>query len=222
MIEFDTSIKLNDYLNHSKIVLIIDINVFNLYKSKIDKIKRTNYYIVESGDNNKSIDIKNKIENYLFKNNFNRNSCIVAIGGGVVGDLSGFIASTYMRGIDFYQIPTTLLAMVDSSIGGKTGINNLFGKNLIGSFYKPKKIIIDINFLKTLPKEEIINGFAEIIKMGIVVGGKLWDILESNNLDIINNTDKLLEIIKLSALSKFNITENDFKETNNRMILWLI
>tara|TARA_B110000037_G_C17118634_1_gene504809 strand:- start:411 stop:4250 length:3840 start_codon:yes stop_codon:yes gene_type:complete len=109
--------------------------------------------------------------------------------------------------------------MVDSSIGGKTGINNLFGKNLIGSFYKPKKIIIDINFLKTLPKEEIINGFAEIIKMGIVVGGKLWDILESNNLDIINNTDKLLEIIKLSALSKFNITENDFKETNNRMIL---
>ena len=116
----------------------------------------------------------------MLKNNFNRNDCLIALGGGIVGDVSAFAASIFKRGLKFVNIPSTLLAQVDSSIGGKTGINSKFGKNLIGSFYQPSLVIIDINFLKSLPKREINCGYAEIFKHSIISDNEFFNFLIKN------------------------------------------
>ena len=121
----------------------------------------------------------------MFKNGFNRKSLIIAFGGGVIGDLGGYVASTFMRGIDIIHVPTSLISIVDSAIGGKTGIDNKFGKNLIGTFYNPKEIIVNKNFLKTLPKKEIRQGLAEIIKYGIIQDKSLIRLLENIEVDFI-------------------------------------
>ena len=111
----------------------------------------------------------------LANNNFDRTDLIIAVGGGVVGDISGYVASSYLRGIQFIQIPTTLLAQVDSSVGGKTGVNSVHGKNLIGSFYQPSVVFIDIDFLKTLPEREMRAGYAEIFKYGLIFDIKFYN-----------------------------------------------
>jgi len=143
------------------------------------------------------------IHNCLFNNQFNRSDCIVCIGGGLLGDMVGFSASTYKRGIEFINVPTTVLAMVDSSIGSKTGINNQNGKNMIGAFYDPFLIINCIDFINTLTIRDIRNGFSEIIKISVVFDKTLFDILDSNSLtEIISNRELLLDIIKRSQLIK--------------------
>ena len=151
--------------NYSEIILVTDTNVYKLYKNSINELKNkfSNIkflkYVIQAGEIYKNLKTKNNIENFLFENKINRSkSCLLALGGGVVGDITGYVASTYKRGIDYIQIPTTLLAMVDSSIGGKTGINNEYGKNLIGAFYNPKCILYDINFLASLDLDEFKNG----------------------------------------------------------------
>jgi len=120
----------------------------------------------------------NLILNKLFKFNFNRNDCIISFGGGIVGDVSGFAASIFKRGLKFVNIPTTLLAQVDSSIGGKTGVNNKYGKNLIGSFMQPDLVISDVNMLYSLPKREIICGYGEILKHSIISNRKIFNYLK--------------------------------------------
>ena len=206
--------------NYQQIIIVTDENVSKLYNSEItcfidffpEHNKEAYLCEIVPGEESKCIKMKKYIEHFLFKNNIKRqNSCLIAIGGGVIGDLAGYVASTYKRGIDLIHVPTTLLAMVDSSIGGKNGINNTFGKNMIGTFYQPKHILIFPYFLKTLPKEEIINGMAEIIKTAAIGNIKLWNTLQSYCLDDLLNDDQLFQnIIQETAFTKLSIVENDF------------
>ncbi|WP_024787819.1 MULTISPECIES: 3-dehydroquinate synthase [unclassified Lebetimonas] len=148
----------------------------------------------------------------LFDAKYDRNSVIIAFGGGVIGDMSGFAASIFLRGIKFIQIPTTLLAMVDSSVGGKTGINTKFGKNLIGSFYQPEAVYIDTHFLTTLPKREFAAGMAEVIKMAVMFDKEFFKNLENDKLSI-------EEIIKRSVEIKADVVNEDEKEKGIRSVL---
>jgi 3-dehydroquinate synthase len=148
----------------------------------------------------------------LFDAKYDRNSIIIAFGGGVIGDMSGFAASIFLRGIKFIQIPTTLLAMVDSSVGGKTGINNKYGKNLIGSFYQPEAVYIDTHFLSTLPKREFAAGMAEVIKMAVMFDKDFFEKLENDELSI-------EETIKRSVEIKADVVNQDEKEKGIRSVL---
>ena len=141
---------------------------------------------VRPGETAKCRAVKAELEDALVSAKCDRAACVVALGGGVVGDLSGFVASTYYRGIKFVQIPTSLLAMVDSSIGGKTGIDTPTGKNLIGAFHQPKRVYVDLNLLETLPKRELSNGMAEVIKHGCIKDAELFELLESHSEAMMN------------------------------------
>ncbi|EDM24508.1 3-dehydroquinate synthase [Caminibacter mediatlanticus] len=148
----------------------------------------------------------------LFDAKFDRNSLLIAFGGGVVGDMTGFAASIFLRGVDFIQIPTTLLAMVDSSVGGKTGINNKYGKNLIGSFYQPNAVYIDTHFLSTLPKREFAAGTAEIIKMAVMFDKDFFEKIK-------NNSISLEKMIKRAVELKAEVVNQDEKEKGIRSVL---
>ena len=164
-------------INFNQCLVIADTNVpkklINKVLDSLSKKKTFLHYFSanEKNKNQKSID---NILSILLNKNFNRNDCVISIGGGITGDVSGFAASIFKRGLKFVNIPTTLLSQVDSSIGGKTGINNKYGKNLIGSFYQPSLVISDINFLKSLPKREIICGYGEILKHAIIADRKFF------------------------------------------------
>ena len=169
---------------------------------------------VEAGEASKSLEVFGRLLQTMLDNGFSRKDCVLAVGGGVVGDLSGFAASAYMRGIDFYNIPTTLLSQIDSSIGGKTAIN--FGglKNVVGAFHQPKKVLIDPDLLKSLPPRQIANGLAEAVKMAMTSDPVLFDIFETR--DIEENLD---EIIIRSLEIKKDVVQQDEKETGLRKIL---
>jgi pentafunctional AROM polypeptide len=161
----------------STYVLITDTNIAPLYVSTFERSfdrecasladpPRLLTYTIPPGENSKSRSTKGVVEDWLLSQGCTRDTVIVALGGGVIGDMIGFVAATYMRGIRFVQVPSTLLAMVDSSIGGKTAIDTPAGKNLVGAFWQPERIYIDLQFLESLPKREIINGMAEVVKVG--------------------------------------------------------
>ena len=171
---------------------------------------------IEPGEGSKSLETYEKLCKIMLDNHFTRTDCVVAVGGGVVGDLAGFVASTYMRGVDFYNVPTTLLSQVDSSIGGKTAVN--FGgiKNILGCFYQPKRVIIDPETLKTLPKRQISNGFAEIIKMAVNFDAELFEIIEKEE---IYSDEKLDLIIERALTIKKKVVEADEKESGLRKVL---
>jgi 3-dehydroquinate synthase len=149
-----------------------------------------------------------------------RRSCVVALGGGVVGDLAGFAAATYLRGVPYVQIPTTLLAQVDSSVGGKTGINHREGKNLIGAFYQPRMVLIDVAALRTLPRREFLAGLAEVIKYGIIEDSDLFQLLESK-VEALMRLDPglLMEVIAISCAIKARVVEKDEREDDYRAVL---
>ena len=156
----------------------------------------------------------------MLEKNFHRNDCLISIGGGITGDTSGFAASIFKRGIRFINVPTTLLAQVDSSVGGKTGINTIHGKNLIGSFYQPSLVVSDINFLKTLPKREIVCGYGEILKHALISDKKFFLYLNKNGQKILNlQSPYIQKAIHKSCLIKKKIIELDEKENNLRKIL---
>ena len=167
------------------------------------------YFLLESTEDNKNMNSYQNIINFLFENNIDRSYTIFGVGGGIIGDITGFVASTYMRGIKLVHVPTTLLSMVDSSIGGKTGFNNIYGKNMIGSIYQAKDIVIDTTWLDTLSEEHKINGMAEVIKMALLKGGKLFELVNNSNPTNWNNLD---EIIKLSANYKLQIIQDDYND----------
>lgn len=207
----------------NKIFILIDSRVSYLIKKlkKNDKIKVIK---LKGGEKIKSIKNYSKISERLLKLKIDRSSTIIAIGGGTVGDLSGFIASTVLRGVKFILIPTTLLSQVDSSIGGKNGINTTYGKNLIGNFFQPDKVIIDISVLSTLPKREIKSGYAEILKHSLIKNRKLFDWLSKNFEKVIELkegyiTKAIIESIKIKAI----FVEKDEKEnlinTSSRAML---
>ena len=158
-------------LSFSKILIVIDKNIPSKFKLKLIKnlksgVKKT--YIFNANERNKNQRNVDLIQKILFKNRFNRDDCLIAFGGGITGDVVGYCASSYKRGIKFINIPTTLLAQVDSSIGGKTGINNSYGKNLVGSFYQPDLVVSDIDVLKSLNSREVVCGYAELFKASLL------------------------------------------------------
>ena len=162
------------------VFLFIDENVYKHHKEKVedfffDQDLKTHIKIVPEGETSKSVSFWSESQDFLLQNGVRRNTPLIAIGGGITGDVAGFVAATVMRGIPLIHIPTTLLAMVDSSIGGKTGINHRTGKNLIGSFYQPVRVIADIDFLKTLPRTEWINGMSEILKYGAIQDDSIFE-----------------------------------------------
>ena len=169
---------------------------------------------IEMGEKSKNIETFQHLLACMVQHAFTRTDCVVAVGGGVVGDLCGFAASVYMRGIDFYNIPTTVLSEVDSSIGGKTAIDFMGYKNIVGAFYPPMGVLIDPDTLQTLPKRQIANGLAEVVKMAMISDPLLFDILE--NEDIEENIDT---IIQRSLYIKKYVVENDEKETGLRKTL---
>lgn len=205
----------------SSIVLITDTNVYRYYTNFIHKLTELTphilVYIIPAGESSKSRVMKEKLEDQLMHARIDRNSSIVALGGGTVTDLAGFIASTYLRGISLYLIPTSLLAMVDASIGGKTAINTAMGKNLLGSFYFPKAIYIDTFFLQTLPKQELISGLAEIIKYGCIYDASLFELLERTASK--HSIDFLTTVIDRSLMIKQEIVKRDVYNKEFRHIL---
>ncbi|WP_085876127.1 3-dehydroquinate synthase [Peptoniphilus vaginalis] len=184
-IDYKSDDKLKDFLrgrSESKFLIVTDENVFSLYEKRMKNImKGFEYFVftITPGEESKSIENFVKINQFLVENNFNRGDAIIAFGGGVVGDLGGYVAASYLRGIDFVAVPTTLLSMIDSSVGGKNGINFMNLKNQIGSFYFPKYVHIDYSFLETLDERNINNGLAEIFKYSVLKDRELFDYLKS-------------------------------------------
>ena len=209
--------------NTKKIALIFDKGLPLRFKKTISKSLKSydltifNFLPNERAKSQKSVNI---FLNKLLSKNFNRTDLVIGVGGGITGDLSGFVASIYKRGINFISLPTTLLAQVDASIGGKTGINSLHGKNLIGSFFQPKLVIADTSFLKSLKRKEMVCGFAEILKHAIIKDKKFFDWLKINSKYIFSqNSKKLVFAIKKSCLIKLFFVNKDVNEKNLRMIL---
>tara|TARA_Y100000590_G_scaffold423115_1_gene528574 strand:- start:675 stop:1769 length:1095 start_codon:yes stop_codon:yes gene_type:complete len=204
-------------------LIIVDKKIPKLFikklKSKLICEKKL-VYLFNASEKNKNFFYLNNILEILLKNNFTRNDAIICMGGGIAGDISAFAASIYKRGIKFINMPSTLLSQVDSSIGGKTGINNKYGKNLIGSFYQPDLVISDINLLKSLPKRELICGYAEILKHSLIKDKKLFSYLNKNLKNILSLKSKFLEksIIESCKIKK-QIVEKDEKEKNIRKSL---
>jgi 3-dehydroquinate synthase len=171
---------------------------------------------VPDGEQYKTLETVEQILNECFEHKLDRKSLLIAFGGGVIGDMTGFTASLYQRGIDFIQIPTTLLSQVDASVGGKTGVNNKYGKNLIGAFYQPKAVYIDPAFLETLPKREFAAGFAEIVKMAVMFDKSYFDFLKEADL---NDEAQLKEAIRRSVELKAWVVNQDEKEAGIRAVL---
>jgi len=205
-----------EHLNLNRRVLVVtDTGVPAEYAETLaSQCRESVICTVEAGEGSKSLDGFGKLLRAMLDAGFSRKDCVVAVGGGVVGDLAGFAASAYMRGIDFYNIPTTLLSQIDSSIGGKTAINLCGVKNVVGAFYQPRCVLIDPELLQTLPARQIANGLAEAIKMSLTSDVALFELLESG--DIERNID---EIIVRSLNVKKNVVEKDEREAGLRRIL---
>jgi 3-dehydroquinate synthase len=207
------------------ILFVLDSNVKKYYSELIASVietipQKVRAIVIQSSEKNKSYQTVQKIHSYLIKNNFGRDSVIVAMGGGIVGDIAGFAASTYMRGIKYIQIPTTLLSSVDSSVGGKTGINFGSTKNIIGSFYQPDFVIIDTKFFDTLPQEERLCGLGEIIKYCFLIDKRFFNYVKINVENILNNKPSVLKkVITESIKFKGGVVEADEKEASIRKVL---
>ena len=220
---------IKDYLpsaisKNNKILIISDKNIpdgyIELVRKSIPSSKVTDVLKIEPGEQSKSFSYFQMILNKLAKKKYDRSDCIVAIGGGVVGDLSGFVAASYMRGIDYIQIPTSLLAQVDSSVGGKTAINIESGKNLVGAFKNPKLVLISSTFLKTLPEREFKSGIAEIIKYGLIYNKKIFNIFDKQHKLILKRNQRVIEeLIHESVKTKAKIVTEDEREFGIRAIL---
>ncbi len=203
----------------TKVAIVTNPKVAGLHLAYLlEKIEAPEVYIISvpDGESYKNMDSLNHILERLFDHRFNRNSTLIAFGGGVIGDMTGFAASIYQRGIDFIQVPTTLLSQVDASVGGKTGINNRFGKNLIGAFHQPQAVYIDPYFLKTLPKREFGAGVAEILKMAVTFDKEFFEWLEQNDL---NDEESLKIAIQKAVKTKAWVVAQDEKERGLRAAL---
>lgn len=217
--------ELNKFVQKHKyqnIYLIVDENVYKHFENKFTLLQfKYDTFINQAGEKAKSFTNLQKILDFLLVNKANRKSLVINIGGGVTGDVGGFAASIFMRGLDVIQIPTTLLSMVDSSVGGKTGINFKSVKNVIGSFYQPIRVIIDLDFLKTLPKQEIYSGFGEIYKASLLSSREFNNFVIHNYTKIVNlEYDYLVKAIYNSILVKKDIVEIDeYELTGERKLL---
>jgi len=214
------------YLPHIKgntLALVTNESVANIYLQRV-KDALSSFVITEivipDGEQEKQLDTINNICGSLIESNHNRGTTLIALGGGVVGDITGFVASCYLRGVEFLQIPTTLLSQVDSSVGGKTGVNHSFGKNMIGAFHQPRCVISDVSTLNTLSDREFSSGLAEVIKYGLITDAEFYSWLKSNMEGLLSrNPNLLIEAIIRSCRNKANIVEQDEKEAGARALL---
>ena len=218
-----TRIFKNNSLQFKRCLLIIDTNIPKKNISEIKKsLSKKDFYIYffKANEVNKNMNYINKILDILLYKNFSRDDCLISVGGGITGDIAGFAASLFKRGMKFINIPTTLLAQVDSSIGGKTGVNSKYGKNLIGSFYQPDLVISDTKFLKSLPKREIVCGYGEILKHSLIANRNFYNYLNKNSSKIFNLSSPFIEkAIYESCKIKKKVVERDEKEKGLRKIL---
>jgi len=210
--------------NAKKIALVVDKKIPKKFKNKLkNTLKKYEVHLFEYSVNEKfkSFSSVNKLVEKCLLNNFNRNDILISFGGGVLGDLSGFAASIIKRGINFINLPTTLLSQVDSSIGGKTAVNSKLGKNLIGTFYQPKLVVSDIDVLKSLPQRELICGYAEILKHSLILKDNFFSWLKKNSNEMLKkrNLNLLQEAIIKSCKTKIYFVQKDMHEKNIRMIL---
>ncbi|MBO5262028.1 MAG: 3-dehydroquinate synthase [Clostridia bacterium] len=209
--------KIGSYLNlNRKVLILTDSGVPKEYSEKVLSFCKEGYiYTIPQGEKSKCFDNYRDILGFMVEKAFTRTDCVVCVGGGVCGDLGGFVAASYMRGIDFYNVPTTLLSQVDSSIGGKVAIDFQGVKNIIGAFYQPKKVVIDSDTLKTLDKRQVSAGLCEAIKMACTCDKELFEKIESSQ-DLERDID---EIIARSLKIKGDVVEKDPKEKGLRKVL---
>ncbi len=203
----------------TKVVVVTNPTVAGFHlDTLLAKLKARQLHVVTvpDGEQYKTLQTVEQILDECFEQKLDRKSLLIAFGGGVIGDMTGFTASLYQRGIDFIQIPTTLLSQVDASVGGKTGVNNKYGKNLIGAFYQPKAVYIDTAFLNTLPKREFAAGVAEIVKMAVMFDRKYFDFLKTADL---SDEAQLKEAIRRSVELKAWVVNQDEKEAGIRAVL---
>ena len=206
-------------------VVLTQKTIFDLYEPVIEQLKQAGYkidtIIVPADESAKNIRHAEEVWTQMVEMNCDRSSVLLALGGGVVGDLGGFVAATYMRGIGFIQLPTTLLAMIDSAIGGKTAVNLAAGKNLVGAIYQPKAVLVDPGFLQTLPRRNVISSLAEAIKYGFIRDKSIFDTMEARYDDLVSLKDEALlgEIIAKSCNIKAQIVSNDQFENGERRLL---
>ncbi|MBF0329172.1 MAG: 3-dehydroquinate synthase [Nitrospirae bacterium] len=209
----------------SRAAIVSNPTVFDIYGERaLLSMKKSGIncetILIPDGETYKDFSQCYNILGELLKNRHDRKSCLIALGGGVIGDITGFAASLYMRGIDFVQIPTTLLAQVDSSVGGKTGVNHPLGKNMIGSFYQPKLVLIDTATLKTVPQREVLCGIAEVIKYGVIKDANLFEFMEERCTDLLSlKKDAITHIVKRSCEIKAEVVSGDERESGLRAIL---
>ena len=208
-----------------KIAVVTNPIVRTLYGERVERALNSQGFTpvvieIPAGEEHKNLAWLTFLYDRLIEARMERNSALVALGGGVIGDLAGFAAATFLRGVPFVQVPTTLLAQVDSSVGGKTGINHPEGKNLIGAFYQPRLVLIDVETLASLPRRELVAGMAEVIKYGIILSPELFDLLEPNMSRVLALDPALLtHIIRVSCTLKATIVGEDERETGLRAIL---
>lgn len=211
--------KLNDILLDTKVVIVTNPTVGKLHLDYLKKnltSKQLSVCTVPDGEQYKNMESIDLILSHCFEHRLDRKSILLALGGGVIGDMTGFAASLYQRGIDFIQVPTTLLSQVDASVGGKTGVNNKYGKNLIGSFWQPNAVYIDPMFLSTLPKREFSAGVAEIVKMAATFNKDFFEWIEKNDL---RNSDNIETAILKSVETKAWVVSQDERERGLRAAL---
>ena len=213
------------YLLKKRVFIVCDQVVYNLYKKSLSaSFKQANieaiFISIKVDEKRKNISTVSKLASKILSLDIDRKDTIIAFGGGILGDIVGFTASIVLRGINYIQIPTTLLSQVDSSVGGKTGVNSSNGKNLLGSFYQPKLVIIDTDFLNSLPRRELIAGYAEIIKYGIIIDNRFYKWLLRNGSKVIDGDQRArVYAIHRSCLNKSKIVEADEKENGIRALL---
>lgn len=216
--------KIYSYTKAKKVLLVADEKVNKIYLKNFQDEKIIKF-ILKSGENQKNLKNYKKIVDFALKNKIERTDCIVALGGGVTGDLAGFVASTYLRGIDFIQIPTTLLAFVDSSVGGKVAVNLKQGKNLLGSFYQPKAVLCNPVFVQTLSDREFKSGLAEVLKYSFIEKSAqsetdFYNFLNENHQKILSRDSEILSHIIFTSVSiKASVVKIDEKEAGLRKIL---
>jgi len=208
-----------------RVAIISNPTVFSLYGDAVRKSLKsagigTSVWLMRDGERHKNLTSLNGALKHLAAERLTRDDIVIALGGGVAGDLAGFAAAVYLRGIRFLQVPTTLLAMIDSSVGGKTGINTEFGKNLVGAFHRPSGVLIEVETLRTLPRRELTAGFCEAIKQGAISGRKLFDATAEylvNALDITNiDSERLAKLIVRQVAFKASIVRQDETEKTGR------
>ena len=212
-------------MKYGRYVIITDTTIRRMYgkellKNMHDKGLKAEMFSFLAGEKSKTLKTAETLTNKMLAEKFDRGSCILALGGGIVGDVAGFVASTYMRGIDFIQVPTTLLAMTDAAIGGKTGVNTKYGKNLMGTFHQPVAVCMDLSTLQSLPDNQLKNGYAEVIKQAAIQNKKFFAYLEKHNDKILaKDRRKLKKLVVKSVRIKAEIVARDTKESGIRMIL---